>query len=737
MGQPINLIMRKAIIVISIFVVFIYLLLWIAPYFVMEHFNKHSEKYIGRRASIEKLSFNPFTFALHATNFKILEKESTTEFLGFRELYVNLNLLKRLGGVYQVEEILLDSPFVNVISYGGSFNFDDLLHKDSAEAEADEPTEEIAFEILNFRLRKGEVKYQDELRDQVINIDDLEFHLPRFAYNSQSANMDLQFVINETGYLSINNNFFPQEDRLECNLKLAGLDLKIAKPYVSDYVAFNDLKGDFGADLNINILLKDTTDIFLSGGSWLSEVSLTDTTSTEYFRMDSMYTRLNNIDVFGEEYELGYILVNGMYLRYDAFDSTTSLDEALAPLYARQNLADTLMVDSSEMVSSDTVSDLKYRIDTVLIVDSWIQYHDYTLEENFEYNITDITALATTIRSDSSKAIFSSNGVLNEVGKYNANLTLPPNDPLNFELDFSVDGFRMGDISPFTITYAGHPIFAGDLVYKGHTSVNNGILESENKVVVYDLEVGDKVEGNFLVSVPLKFAVFLLKDKDGVVNLDIPLEGNTNDPQFKVGPLIWQIVKQNLEKAVAAPGKILANRNGIDPKEIQFIPFAPLDTSLNEAGENTLTQLSRIIAEKPELRIELFYYEPSNIEVQTYAYKMAKENYVKAKLKYRIEEEYRNLVSKTDDRDQHFVNYMNEVLGANSANTDSLALALVGQENVISKTSQLPTYRENAVKKFISQSDSVHIENFIFPSSSKIPDFPVETSGFIVGFSIE
>lgn len=731
--------MKKIITIALMVIVGIYLLLWVAPYLVKNHFNNNAEKYIGRKASIGELSFNPFRFSLHAADFKVFEKDDHTEFLGFKQLDVNLNFLKRITGVYQIEEISIDSPFVNVISYGNGFSFDDLLATDSAATveEDEESSETIAFEIFNLKLTKGEVTYYDRVRDNKVIMDHLAFLLPHFAYDSESANMDLKLVINETGHLSINNSFYPNENRLECNVKLGGLDLEIAKPYVADYIAFTELNGKVGADLNINLLLKDTTDIIIEGDSWISELSVRDSSAKPYLSIDSLHAYVDEIDVLEENYDIGDILIKGMFLRYDALDSTTSLDAALAPLYANEKSMEDEVLDSSQTASTDTVSNLKYSIDTVLIVESHIEYRDYRLDERFVYNITEITALGTNIRSDSSKATFSSNGVLNEVGTYNANLVLSPQDPLNFDLDFAVKGFHMGDISPFTITYAGHPIFDGDLVYTGHTVVNNGIMQSENKVIIYDLEVGDKASGNFLVAVPLKFAVFLLKDKDGVVNLNMPMEGNLYDPDFKIGPLIWQIVKQNLEKAVAAPGKMLASQFGIDPKQIQYISFNPLDTTLNEDGKNTVAKLEELVTKKPGLIVNFAYYEPSNIEVQTYAYRKAKERYVQAKLKYKLQEEFRKLVNKTDDKDIHFVAYMNEQLGTNSSDADSLALALIGSEEAVKSTSNLVTIRKEALGEYIVNNSTLKESDYHFIDLKEVPKFPAETSGFVVKFEIK
>ena len=727
--------MKKALTIVLLIVTCIYLLLWVSPFFVKGHFNANSKDLIGRKASVESLSFNPFTCTLRAKGFLVWEKDDESVFAGFKQLDINLNFLKAITGVYQVELINLDSPYVKVISYGDSFNFDDLVAEDSlAEEESKDSVPAVAFEILNLTLSKGDIIFFDSVREHQIELDELTFLLPRFAYDSHSASMDLSLLINESGKLRIANEFFPTQNRTETQLYLQNLDLHIIRPYLTDFLQFNELRGTFGADLKIHSDFRDETNINIVGGSWVSGVEFTDSASVPYLGVDSLYTYMQDIDVFGNEYRIGQVLLNGFFLRYDAWDSTSSLEEGLAPLLASLESGEGSEQDS---IAGDTVSKIFYSVDTVLMVNSDIDYNDYTLDEPFSYKITEIMAVANNISSDSSVARFSSNGILNEVGKYNANLIMPVTDPLNFDLDFTVEGFQMDDISPFTITYAGHPIFTGNLMYTGHTVVVDGMMQSENKAIIYDLEVGDKAKGNFLLSVPLKFAVFLLKDKNGVVNLDIPLEGNMADPKFKVGPLILQIIKQNLEKAVAAPGKILASQYGIDPKEIEYIAFDPLDTVLTSAGENTIMKLGELLEKKQGLAVELAYYEPSNIEAQTYAYNAAKERYVKARLKYRIEDEFRNLVNKTDDRDLHFVNYMNEELGTNSSNADSLAMALVGVDVAIAKTRVLRGQRENAIRSFIAQKSQLNEGSFKFSDAEQVPDFPTEGSGFVIEFGMK
>lgn len=728
--------MKKVFTILLIVVACVYILLWVSPYFLKNHFNKKSENYIGRKANVEKLSFNPFRCSLEASDFTIQESSDTAVFLGFKKLYVNVNLLGSITGVFQVEEITLDSPFVNVISYGDGFNFDDLAGKDTAQVEEapDTTRQAIAFKVSNLSVSKGDIIYYDQVRDHKIELDELSFLLPQFAYDSESANMDLSLKINETGKLTVDNEFYPEQSKANSHIRLEGLGLQIVRPYLSDILQFNELHGRVGVDVFIRSDFKNETNLNISGAAWFSGVDFTDSASVTYLAMDSLYTTVKDLDVFGQDYHISSVLLDGFYLRYDVKDSSTSLNEAFAPLYTSLESDTTKAQQDAE---SDSTAPVAFLIDTVIITNSHIDYYDYTLEEPFEYKITEVTAVANNISSDSSKARLSANGVLNEKGEFNANMIMPISDPLNFDVDFVVKGFQMGDISPFTLTYAGHPIFDGRLVYTGHTVVQDGLLQSENKVVVYDLEVGDKVSGNFLLSVPLKFAIFLLKDKNGVVNLDLPLSGDMNDPDFKVGPVLWQILKQNLEKAVAAPGKLLAQQSGIDPEEIKYAPFQPLDTILGDDARNTLTKLGELVNKKPGLEVQLAYYEPSNIESLSYAFRKSKTQYVSQKLKYKDGKDVERLVESTDNRDLHFVTFLNEKLSTNSTNADSLALEFVGRQEAIFATAGLAKQRENVLLQFISSNASIDASAFKIIEPEEVPKFPVETSGFVIHFAVK
>lgn len=379
-----------------------------------------------------------------------------------------------------------------------------------------------------------------------------------------------------------------------------------------------------------------------------------------------------------------------------------------------------------------------YSIDTILVTNGAIKYRDFTFPEVYEYDIKEILAIAENFRSDSSSiSKITSQGKLREKGNYNAIMTVNPLYPLDFSIEFAVEGFQMADISPFALFYAGHPVFEGEMIYSGMTKVNQGVMKSDNKITVYDLQVGDKVSKNTLYAMPLKFAVFLLKDKNGVVNLDLPVEGNLEDPKFKFGPLIWQIIRQNAAKITAAPGRALASQFGLNEAELKYIDFPMLDSTLTDSAKITLDNLITLVNKKPGLIVDLKYYIPSEDEMNELALHQAKRFYLQTKLGINEEEKLHLAAEKLPDTDEHFTLFVNEKLETEGKPADSLSVVFIGMENLLGKMDQIRKNRESATLNYVRATDSLAVDKFIFSESDYFPEFPVSNTGYLVNFSIE
>ena len=140
-------------------------------------------------------------------------------------------------------------------------------------------------------------------------------------------------------------------------------------------------------------------------------------------------------------------------------------------------------------------------------------------------------------------------------------------------------------MTPYSGRFAGYKIDKGKLSVDLSYKVDQRKLDAEQHFVIDQLQLGDAVESPDAVHLPLKLAIALLKDRNGVIDLPLPITGSLDDPQFKVGPIIWHALVNLLEKAVTAPFAAIGRLFGGHGEEMKFIDFAPGSADLDAASK--------------------------------------------------------------------------------------------------------------------------------------------------------
>jgi hypothetical protein len=167
--------------------------------------------------------------------------------------------------------------------------------------------------------------------------------------------------------------------------------------------------------------------------------------------------------------------------------------------------------------------------------------------------------------------------------------------------------FRNMELSifnPYSGKFAGYNITKGKLTTEMHYKVEGRKLDAQHHISIDQLEFGDRTASKDAVSLPIKLAVALLKDRNGVINLDIPVSGTLDDPTFRLGPIIWKVFVNVLEKAVTAPFALLGALFGGGP-DLQFIDFRPGSADLDAAAMDKSRGMIKALNERPQLKIEV------------------------------------------------------------------------------------------------------------------------------------
>jgi hypothetical protein len=172
------------------------------------------------------------------------------------------------------------------------------------------------------------------------------------------------------------------------------------------------------------------------------------------------------------------------------------------------------------------------------------------------------------------------------------------------DIHVKFDGVEMTSVTPYSGHFAGYAIEKGKLSIDVSYLVENRQLTANQKFVIDQLTLGDRVESPDAVKLPLKLAVALLKDRNGVIDIDLPMTGSLDDPQFRMGPLIWKAFVGLLGKIVTSPFTLLAKLGGSN-EEINQLEFTPGSPALEPAAKERMNALAKALVQRPSLELEV------------------------------------------------------------------------------------------------------------------------------------
>ncbi|MEP5567869.1 MAG: DUF748 domain-containing protein, partial [Halioglobus sp.] len=178
----------------------------------------------------------------------------------------------------------------------------------------------------------------------------------------------------------------------------------------------------------------------------------------------------------------------------------------------------------------------------------------------------------------------------------------PFDEPPGLNLSLTFTGVDLVLLTPYSGTYAGYAIERGLLNLDLGYELENNRLQGKNDIVIEQLKLGEKVDSDKALDLPLKLALALLTDVNGVIDLKVPVEGDVNDPEFAIGGVIASAVVNLITKAVTAPFTLLASLVGAED-DLERAPFSAGSAEVNEQTAARLGQLYEALGQRPGLTL--------------------------------------------------------------------------------------------------------------------------------------
>ena len=263
------------------------------------------------------------------------------------------------------------------------------------------------------------------------------------------------------------------------------------------------------------------------------------------------------------------------------------------------------------------------RIDRVVFADSRLNFTDHFIKPNYTADVGELHGTVTNLSSDPA-----TRGEVDLQGSYDQSspvVIAGTINPLSGDLflDIAAKGkdIELPKLSAYSARYAGYGITQGKLTLDVKYHVEDGKLQGRNNIHLDQLVFGDKVESPDATTLPVLFAVNLLKDSKGAINLELPISGSLEDPQFEISGLITQVVTNLLKKALTNPFSLLtaafggggggngggsaSGAAGASNDDLAFIDFDPGRGDIGPAGQKKLDTVAKALLDRPAIKIEM------------------------------------------------------------------------------------------------------------------------------------
>ncbi|OWQ45883.1 hypothetical protein CDL60_18730 [Roseateles noduli] len=235
-----------------------------------------------------------------------------------------------------------------------------------------------------------------------------------------------------------------------------------------------------------------------------------------------------------------------------------------------------------------------------------VDFNDRFIKPNYSANLSELTGTLGAFSAGSAamaplqlKGKVEGTGLLDISGQLN-----PSGAPLALDITASATDIELAPLSPYAGKYAGYAIERGKLSTRVHYQIEpGGRLEADNKIVLNQLTFGERIDSPTATRLPVKLAVALLKDSDGVIDVNLPVSGSLNDPEFSVGSLVVKLIVNLLTKALTAPFSLLSGGGG--GAEMSQLEFKPGTAALQPEAAKKLEPLTKVLADKPALQLSI------------------------------------------------------------------------------------------------------------------------------------
>lgn len=589
--------------------------------------NGHGEELTGRKVHVEHVGLNLLTGTVNVRGLDVYEDDGEEVFAGFDTLDVRAHLLQIPFKVINLRHITLSGLHANIIQEGKRFNFASLIEHfssdDSTEVEDTTPSGWV-MKFYNINIRHASLNYDDMLNHKGIHLPDINLSVPGFVLGGdEGSEGGLNIGFDKGGRLNVDANYDTKESLYHVDVNLEDFSVQNLDSYLADMLRYDDLRGSVNAhitaDGNVNDIMKSS----IGGTVAVNGVDLTGSKGP-VASFDALTVKVNNINLDDNSFDIGEVRLNGLKATYEQWKEYSNIS-LLMPKKESQGVTLQSGIEEdddkpAEEAKGKTGKPMQLHVGSLRVEDASITYNDHTLPDEFHFPVTGLSVSAddlTTAGGNNAQVRATLPGGGHLMVRWKGDIVNWKNYQ---DLFLTIKGLDMRQISPWAVAYTGYPVEDGTFGLTTRLAVNNSELDNQNKIDIYKAKVGDRRKDvSAEVKIPLKAALYILKDKDDKILIEMPVKGNIDNPEFNYMKVVWKTLGNLLVKVATSPARALGSALGINSDELEFMVVVPDQHGLTSEQYHILSDLSAIAQSDPRITITLTLHMPATDDAEAAA----------------------------------------------------------------------------------------------------------------------
>jgi hypothetical protein len=437
-------------------------------------------------------------------------------------------------------------------------------------------------------------------------------NISNLPHTNLTASLSLRWNTNGAIHTEVAASFSPPTADIQ--LTLSNLDLGTLNPYLEPKLNLFILGSRLGLNGEIHLRTPENElpQVTFHGDARLDDFHTVDgAMAQDLLKWDSL--RFSGIDanLNPQTVAIKEIAVDNAYARVVVeTNHTINLLTALRPAETNAPAATnavTIAQNSITTTNSATSSLPKISVGNIVISNATVSFTDRSLTPNVNLTILQAGGTIAGISSEELQhADVNLHAAVDGVGPVDITGQINPfSGTETNHLKILVKDVDMTPTSPYAAKFAGYRIAMGKLNMDLTYDLVGQKLQSKNVITLDQFTFGEKVNSPDATHLPVRLAVAILKDRDGKIVLDVPVDGSLDDPQFRVGKVVTRAILNILTKVATSPFSLLGAAFGGGGEELGYQDFAPGSAELTPADKQKLDTLVKGLYARPALNLEI------------------------------------------------------------------------------------------------------------------------------------